>query len=338
MYMQRISFLSVFLVLFLFPLISEASGDFYKEISVIGGYSDRDEWIGEREQFLKNSIGFELFKKFSNDYGDFLTVDIQTRLSYNTQFDSSNAWGIELHNAWVEYKLGMGRFIKVGHFDTVFGLEPLIDTHGTLMQSMIVQNIGFKKDWGIGYRGFLGAFDYELALTLGSGVGIRHTDNSYLVSGRIGAPRGRDLEYGVSLLIGQTLLSKQAYTIPVPDLVSSESVRRERLGLDLKYHWSSFDVLTEIALGEDNGQSVGGGLFQVDYTLPFLQECVLKNQVSYWSKDLHESARKDVIGSTVVSYQLTSEISLRLGYFHEFYQNMGNEDHQVLLQVYFFGS
>ncbi len=318
--------------------IAEAGQNFYKECTLLGGYSDREEWIGERQQFLKNSIGFEYYKKYANDYGDLLTLDIQTRLSYNTQSNSHNAWGLELHNAWLEYKLGMGRFIRVGHFDVAFGLEPILDTHATLLQSLVVQNIGFKKDWGLEYRGMIGSFDYEVALGLGSGMGIRHTDNSYLLSGRIGSPRGADLQYGLSALVGQTLMSNYAYTIPVPDLISSETVRRERVGLDIKYHWSSFDFLAETALGEDNGQAVGGALLQCDYTIPFLQECVFKNQISYWSKDVHDTDRMDLIGSTVISYQLTPQVALRLGYFHGFYHNMGNEDKQLLVQFYFYGS
>jgi len=38
----------------------------YKEVNIIGGYSKNDH--------LKNSIGFEYYEKFSDKYGDYLTM------------------------------------------------------------------------------------------------------------------------------------------------------------------------------------------------------------------------------------------------------------------------
>ena len=55
--------------------------NFYKETVIIGGYSDRDQWLGKKGKSLKNSIGFEYYKKFSNEYGDFLTLDLQMRMA-----------------------------------------------------------------------------------------------------------------------------------------------------------------------------------------------------------------------------------------------------------------
>ena len=41
-------------------------GLFYKEVNLIGGYSSRDRWVGMSGELL-NSIGFEDYRKFSND-------------------------------------------------------------------------------------------------------------------------------------------------------------------------------------------------------------------------------------------------------------------------------
>jgi len=106
--------------------------------------------------------------------------------------------------------------IRAGHFDPAFGLEPVTDTHGTLLQTLAPKNIGFKKDWGIGYRGLLGKFDYQLAVQLGSGMGIRRKDGSYLLTGRISTPQTRDTQIGLSFLYGRTLVSGQSWTIPAP--------------------------------------------------------------------------------------------------------------------------
>jgi hypothetical protein len=143
-----------------FPQPADASeGILYREANLIGGYSDRDGWVGKREGALKNSLGFEYYKKFANDYGDFLTADLQMRLTYDSILDGEEAWGIDIHNAWLEYQLGLGKKLVLGHFDIPFGLEPLLDTHGTLFQTLAMKNLGAKNDWGLGYKGILGAFD-----------------------------------------------------------------------------------------------------------------------------------------------------------------------------------
>ena len=86
--------------------------EFYKEAIIIGGYSDRDQWVGKKGS-LKNSVGFEYYKKFSDEYGDFLTLDLQMRVNYDSTEDSQDAFGIEIHNAWLEYKLGLGKSIRL---------------------------------------------------------------------------------------------------------------------------------------------------------------------------------------------------------------------------------
>ena len=66
----------------------------YKELNLIVGYSENEGWIGEKNPVLKNSIGFEWLKVFSNDFGDYLTTDLQMRLSYDTSGDFGDDWAI----------------------------------------------------------------------------------------------------------------------------------------------------------------------------------------------------------------------------------------------------
>ena len=100
---------SVFGVCFYKSTVGESiAQNFYKEAVIIGGYSDKDQWVGKKDMMLKNSIGFEYFRKFSDEYGDFLTLDIQMRIAYDSMENSSDTFGVEIHNAWLEYKLGLG--------------------------------------------------------------------------------------------------------------------------------------------------------------------------------------------------------------------------------------
>ncbi|MHC4927591.1 MAG: hypothetical protein ACYTER_09770, partial [Planctomycetota bacterium] len=227
--------LSVYFALAFFliiPQITQAD-EFYKEMNLIGGYSNTRDWVG-KSPGLKNSVGFEYFKVFSDEYGDTMKLNLQVRFAYDSLESSEDAFGIEIHNAWLDYKLGLGKTIRFGHFDPAFGLEPVLDTHSTLLQTLSFDNIGYKKDWGIGYRTYWGDFDIELAAQLGSGMGIHFEDDNYLLSSRISSTTEAGLEYGLSFLHGQTLQSKESWTIPKPELVSNKSIRRDRVGVDMQ--------------------------------------------------------------------------------------------------------
>ena len=311
--------------------------DFYKEAVGVGGYSDKDRWIGERGMGLKNALGFEYFQTFSNEYGDFLKADLQARLSYDTSENSEDAWAVEIHNAWLEHPLGLGKSIRFGHFDPAFGLEPVLDTHGTLLQTLAPQNIGFKKDWGVGYRGLLGDFDIEAAGQIGSGMGIRRRDGSFLLSSRISTPQGRQTQYGVSFLYGRTLQSRQMRTIPVPDLVTGETVSKRRIGFDVQRPVGPFGFKGEIAAGDDDGTTVAGALVEFDYVVPDLQSLKVKLQGTYWSNDWDKRQARDLTVAPVLEYEVNSNLTARLGYFHDFEASNGNEDRVIVFQLYYFG-
>ena len=310
---------------------------FYKEAVIVGGYSDNDQWVGERGMGLKNALGFEYFQTFSNEYGDFLKADLQARVSYDSSENSEDAWAVEIHNAWLEHPLGLGKTVRVGHFDPAFGLEPVLDTHGTLLQTLALKNIGFKKDWGVGYRGLLGEFDYEIAGQLGSGMGIRRRDGSFLLSGRISTPQGTDTQFGVSFLYGRTLESVQVRTIPVPDLVTGETVSKRRIGLDVQRPVGPFGFKGEISAGDDDGTTVAGALVEFDYTVPDMQSLKMKLQGTYWSNDWDKEEARDLSLAPVIEYEVTSSLRARLGYFHDFKASNGNEDRVILLQLYYYG-
>ena len=313
------------------------ANDLYKEAVIIGGHSDRDQWIGKKGKSLKNSIGFEYYRKFSNDYGDFLTLDVQMRMAYDSTEDSQDAFGAEVHNAWAEHKLGLGKSIRFGHFDPAFGLEPVLDTHGTLLQTLASKNIGFKKDWGIAYKGLLGDYDYEIAPQIGSGMGMRRKDGSFLLTSRIGTPQTSEFQYGLSFLYGRTLQSSQSWTIPVSDLVSGKSVRKKRVGIDMQRQLGLFDLKAEVAAGDNDGRTVAGSMVELGYTVPEQQNLKIKMQTLYWSEDWDEKKARDLTLAPVIEYKINPSATMRLGYFHDVYSS-SDEDRLILLQLYYFGS
>ena len=312
------------------------SSAFYKDFNLIGGYSHRKGWLAKQKHGLKNSVGFEYLQKFSSEYGDFLTLDFQARLAYDPHQPFDKAWSIEFHEAWLETKLGLGNNIRVGHFAPAFGLEPVVDTHGTLLQTLARRDIGFKKDWGVAWRGILNNFDYILAMSLGSGMGFERKDGSYLITGRIGSAQTESFQYGFSAMIGEVLKSTSTSTFP-RGKYADEAILKKRAGFDLQYFFGPYVFKGEYALGWDDSNSVTGAMAEVDYRVPFLQALELKLQGQLWAHDLTDA---DTVDSTIIvgaSYELWQNLALRCAYFHDLHAYRKRKDRQVYLQLYFFG-
>lgn len=295
-----------------------------------------DKWTGKSET-LSNSIGFEDFRKFSNEYGDFLTSDLQMRLAYDSLENSKEAWALEVHNAWLAYKLGLGRDLKIGHFDPEFGLEPVLDTHGTILQTLAMKDIGFNKDWGIALEGSLSELDYKVALQLGSGMSIRHRDGSYLLTTRVGTPTTNNLQYGLSLIQGEILQSEGMSTFPLDDLLSDKAVTKNRIGFDGQYIYSSYLFKGEVAYGRNDDDDVLGYLGEVDYTLPQNQKIQMELQFQSWINDLTEDKSDDSTLIAGLSYKLNQNTTLRAAFSHDFNLMEGREDDKILVQFYYFG-
>jgi hypothetical protein len=317
--------------------VSAGESLFYKELNLIGGYSSRDHWVG-RSSELNNSAGFEDFRKFSNDYGDYMTSDLQMRVGYDSLKNAEDGWGIQVHNAWLLYKLNSATRLRLGHFDPAFGLEPQVDTHATLLQTLANENIGFKKDWGIGLEVNSGELDYKTALQLGSGMAIYRRDESYLWTGRIGSPKAQNLQYGLSFLYGKVLDSMGMRTWPRDELMSDSSVLKKRMGLDGQYLFGPWLFKAETAYGRNDDNDVLGYLGEIDYTLPRLQNLEFELQAKSWINDLGGSSSDDTTLSLGVSYKLNQSTTLRAAFSHDLNRFDQKEENLFLVQFYFFGA
>jgi hypothetical protein len=310
---------------------------FYKEINLIGGYSDIDRWV-DKDSTMASSLGFEYYRKFSGEYGDYLTADLQARVAYDSKKNAHDAWGLEIHNAWLEYKLMQAAKLKVGHFDPAFGLEPTLDTHATLVQTLAEDDIGFKKDWGTELRGSLPKFDYAAALQLGSGMSIRRRDGSFLATTRIGSPAGGNLQYGVSFLYGEVLQTEGMRTFPKNKLLSDDAVTKKRVGLDGQYLYGPYLFKTEAAFGKNDDKDVLGYLAEIDYTLPRYQNWEFECQFRSWINDLGERSSDDSTLTLGTAYKLSQDTTLRAAYSHDFHMTGMKEEDKIVLQFYYFGA
>lgn len=312
---------------------------FYKEVNAIGGYSNKDKWIGKTEE-LSNSVGFEHYGKFSSDHGDFLTTDLQVRFAYDSSENSTDAWSVEIHNAWIEYRASPEIKIKGGHFEPAFGLESVVDVHSTILQTLAMSDIGFTRDWGIELRGSLPAFDYMAALQIGSGMSIRREDSSFLVTVRVGTPQTEDFRYGISGFVGNIIETRGMSTFPKNHLLSKEAVFKERIGFDMQYNfWNSFLFKGEVAYGIDDKDNVMGYMTQVDYTAPRSQNWTVETQFQSWFNDMKMPQRDDTTFSICLSYKLSQTITLRAAFIHDLnrFSSDTGRDTKALLQFYYYG-
>jgi hypothetical protein len=314
------------------------AGDFLfnKELNAIGGYSKQDGWI-DQSNMQSNSVGFEHYGKFSGNYGDYLTTDLQVRFAYDGTKKFNDTWGFQLHNAWAEYRISRAAKLRAGHFDPAFGLEPIIDTHSAILQTLMIRNIGYKKDWGISLNGFMADFDYQVACHLGSGMSIRRTDSSYLVTARAGTPSGREFQYGVSAMIGNVLVTEGMTTFPKNRLLSNEAILKKRLGFDTQYNWRSFLLKAETAYGINDNKHVIGYLVEADYTLPRNQNWEFDAQFQSWFNDLGKRRSDDSTVSMSLSYRLNQKITVRTAFIKDLNIFNGPGNTKALLQFYYYG-
>ena len=332
-------FLIIIILLFLIamPFAFADQSLFYKEVNLIGGYSRQNKLIGKSDT-LKNSLGFEDYRKFSGDYGDFLTTDFQMRVAYDSLQSLNDAWAVEIHNAWAEFKLDSSNKFRFGHFDPSFGLEPLVDTHSTILQTLAEENIGFNKDWGVSLRGIAPAFDYEMSLQLGSGMSIYRQDGSYLATARVGSPSSNNFQYGISFLMGNVLETMGMQTIPRNQLVSEDSTVKKRIGGDIQYLYGPYFLKAECAYGTNEHKNVLGYLFELDYTIPRSQNWELQLQYKSWINDPGERHSDDSTLSMGMSCKLNQQLTFRAAYLHDFNRMGGKEDDKALLQLYYYAN
>lgn len=334
---------------------------FKKEVIIGGSRSDeRSEITG------RNSIGFDLLKKFSNKKGDWGCMLLQMRLvRYDHQYvfmnnnkvlldhvDEMHDWELEFHDAYFRYS---GRFkgklnFRIGHFDVPYGLEQNVDTHSTLIQLITVRNIGFKKDWGLSIGGLLPNIDYELAFTRGSGHEYLDRGENYLLSGRIGTPADENFCIGFSGLYGEPIDAMgimRGKKIGVTDkpntwfgsatIPEDDIIRRWRVGLDSICLYGPFTFKGELSYGEDENQEALNAVLEIDHLFPGMDERleeVVQIQSAY--QDINTSGgNNDTLLKLGLNYKISNEVTLQFTYRHDFQRLKNTKDEDLIaIQLY----
>lgn len=181
-------------------------------------------------------VGIDIHKVVSTSKRDLGTLLIQL---YGKGTD--NEWEYITRLLYFNYLAsGRGGFnIRFGHILVPYGLNLPSRTPGSLRQYLAGPNIGFKADWGASINGVLPHWNYEIALTRGSGVEFKSRDAPYLVSGRIGSSLDRPFVFGISALYGDVLRK-------------SGVVRQSRVGVDLRWLGGPIDARAEMSYGKND--------------------------------------------------------------------------------------
>lgn len=230
---------------------------------------------GNTAPYSRQSLGFEVLKKFSSETATVASLNFQGRLVRRDRFipvlnDLEGirrpGWFFEYHNVYADFYNVAGEVgrvnIRAGRFYVPFGLNLQTDTHGTILQLSNERNFGFERDWYAGLWGALSEdFNYDVNFLAGSGYDFKYRGQSGLAAARLSLSNKFSSEHGVesglSALGGQRLQE------------DGQRIDTRRAGIDGRYRqavpaglltWSS-----EITGGRDVSDAVFTQLYEAEY-------------------------------------------------------------------------
>jgi len=306
----------------------------YKEVYFSSRYSSELKQVEGR-----NSLGFILFGTFSGPKGQIGDLNVQFRTAYySNQFafgermareytEKLDDFEVELHNAYLRLRaLPPMLNVRIGHFYAPYGIQPWIDTHGTLLQSPAMEFSGLDRDWGVALEGQNDKLEYQLGLTRGSGMEYFERDNNFALAGKLSTPRiGQRLNdwLGISFLIGRIfdpMAVKRLRDFAVDEKkekFKGNIIERWRAGIDGQKIVGPARIRFEISGGEDaKKESVLGEFIEVKYALGkenrwsmYLQSENLTQNISRSNSDSNTAIRWGTSYSFSANYNLQFVVS-----------------------------
>ncbi len=325
----------------------------YKEVYLSGRYSFD---LGKVEG--RNSGGFILFGTFSGPDGQIGDMNVQFRAAYyNDQFDhgqkmnreytdKSNDFKAELHNAYLRLRaLPPMLNVRVGHFYVPYGIQPWIDTHGTLLQSPAMEFIGLDRDWGVAIEGQNDLLEYQIGLTRGSGMEYFERDNNFALAGKLSTPRiGQHLNdwLGVSFLTGRIFDPMGVERLRSWDMdekaedFSGNIIQRWRTGIDGQKEFGPARIRFEISGGRDaKKEDVLGEFLEFKYALGKSSRWSTYAQVENLTQALNRPSRgSDTTVRWGLTYSFSANYNLQFVVSRDLNTIFGKEDTWVGLLFY----
>lgn len=307
----------------------------FREFNLAAFYSRRDARPGFQSASPQSSAGFEFFHKFPGSSPGRLNADVldlYLQLAYDPD---DGRLEVRFQDVWMRFAEPAADLrVRLGHFDLPFGLNPITELRGQVLQPLTTLDLGFKKDWGIAVQGEWRRFAYETAATWGIGEELRRRRGRFLWSGRLGMPTYRDMQYGISLLYG-------AISRAAPGLLPHSW----RLGVDLVYlyHEPFTTCRGELIIGGDERAPVGGFLLELTQILPSRPHWGIEAQLRAWRRGAPPESIAALPTVTRVEsaagfwHSLPALLTLRLHWQHFFRYEVFDADDRLFAQLYYYG-
>jgi hypothetical protein len=267
----------------------------------------------------RSSLGVDYIQRLSSDNGDWGQAALQARLPY----DGLGAVQPQVYNAYLKGKFSFGD-LWIGHDRPAFGLSSYLDTHGTLLQTLAMEGLGFDRDWGLGFYKTYADGDLAFTLTTGSGMPLVESSN-YLADLRF--------SYGVlerdNVTVGLSLTKGSVLNIMGYQQMGDALIDREMAGLDASFNWLNYEFKVESVAGGQDGLLTSGTLFRAGVNL--LDENRLKFEVQPVLLT-HQGQTDDLKVYTGATFILNDSLTLRA---MDVYDSL-NQSNNVVGQVYFY--
>ncbi|MDR3113443.1 MAG: hypothetical protein LBU09_03625 [Endomicrobium sp.] len=296
----------------------------FLEAQAVAGYSFSDgkavyHSANSVDSMQKNSIGFDLIKKFSSKTSDVLTAAFQMRLAYD---DNENKAQLQVYNAYLKTKLYFGD-IWLGHNRAAFGLESYLDAHAALLQNLPMYGFGYDRDWGAGFSKDTQNGNISFAFTSGTGMALKFDDN-WLITSRIskGVLNYDNYTAGFSLMggmvydtMGWTIMNEKASAIFL-------------FSADFAYNYNNVEQKLQLNYGRKMKEDVSSGLYRL--TLNFLEE----NRLKIEGQSVYVQMR-DMSGyflAAGAAYSISSDLTARIMYEYA----LEKDESKIVGQLYYY--
>jgi hypothetical protein len=317
----------------------------------------------------RQSIGFEVLKKFSTETATIASFNFQGRLVRRDGFvpalndmegEDQEGWAFEYHNFYFDFfnvlnpvlsDEGRGRNVgrlnvRAGRFYVPFGLNLQTDTHGTVLQLSNDRNFGFERDWYTGLWGTLNKhLNYDVYYLAGSGYDLKYKGQSGLGALRLSLGNRYSAEYGLegglSLLGGERLSSHKGMTDRM-DKGKEKPIETLRTGIDSRYRHAVpkglLTLTTEVSGGRDVPNSVFTQLYQAEY----LHQSRRWGAATQYRRFWEDGRRSDASMIGELTWYFRNDVGnsnlhwLKLNVERQLERMTGRPDTVITLQYYFY--
>lgn len=305
--------------------------------------------------YVKTFASSSIINKVLPGWLPLKTMDLHPRLVYDRIQRADGLEPVEFapQDFWLRFNPGeIDRLIlRVGQFVIPYGVNPILAPRQRFMLPLEATDLGLKWDWGLDLKGPVGEYDWEIALTIGSGEALhsprlfRGSERaSYLLTGRIGSPTYWDFQHGLSFLYGD---------LPVimgPTVISYVAISRWRIGYDAFYKYGTYLMAgAQLTYGQDgfagdakyvmvtNGKTaeVLGSRAWLDWVIPWFQDVRLAFQAESVIRDVSTWWAYDTAVIFQIDYSLTTTISAMVDY-REGLNPMGRENDALYFTLIFY--